>query len=124
MKIVFLNIKKLRELQAITRDVMASDLDMSLSGYSKIERGEVDITLSKLYKIAEILNVRLDEILNFDPSLIFSLTNSSKVQETGSHADLTDFHEATYKEKYIKLLEKEVDRLGGKDLKLNLRKNA
>ena len=55
MKEVTESIKKFRELKNLTRDELADKLDMSLSGYSKLERGEVDLTLTKLYRIAEIL---------------------------------------------------------------------
>ena len=47
------NIKKFRELKNITREQMASDLEMSLSNYSKIERNEIDLTISRIQKIAQ-----------------------------------------------------------------------
>ena len=34
-------IKKFRELKNITRETIAAELKMSLSNYSKIERGEI-----------------------------------------------------------------------------------
>ena len=39
---------------------------MSSSGYGKIERGDVDLTLSKLTKIAEIFGVSVEFIFNFN----------------------------------------------------------
>lgn len=50
IKIISANIKKYRELKGLTREVVASELDMSVSGYSKIERGEIDLTITKLQK--------------------------------------------------------------------------
>jgi transcriptional regulator with XRE-family HTH domain len=44
---------------------------MSTSGYSKIERGEVDLTISKLIKIAKILDVSVEFIFKFDISNLF-----------------------------------------------------
>jgi transcriptional regulator with XRE-family HTH domain len=111
MKTVYENIKKFRELKSVTRESMASDLGMSLSGYSKLERGEVDITLSKVYKISQILSISLEQLLNFDASQIFNVTNNQQVQGLGSQADVINFYGDDYKEKYIKLLESEVDRL-------------
>lgn len=111
MKEVYDNIKKFRELKSITREFMAGELGMSLSGYSKLERGEVDITLSKIQKIAQILNVSLEQILNFDASQIFNVSNNQQVQGLGSSADVINFYEDDYKEKYIKMLERELERL-------------
>ena len=103
------SIKKFRELKNLTRDELADKLDMSLSGYSKLERGEVDLTLTKLYRIAEILEVSVFQILNFDASQIFNINNS-----TGANGYVNEFHQHQsdeYKEKYIKMLETEIARL-------------
>ena len=79
MKHIIDNIKKFRELKNITREEFADKIEMSVSGYSKIERGEVDLTLTKLYKIAEILEVEVSQILNFDASQIFNVSNNKIV---------------------------------------------
>ena len=105
------NIKKFRELKNVTREVMASELDMSLSGYSKIERNEVDLTISKIQKIAEILKVDVSQILNFDASQIFNVSNNNLLQGFGAKAENMYFHSDDYKEKYIKMLEEENKRL-------------
>ncbi|MEY4710453.1 MAG: hypothetical protein RIS28_1585 [Bacteroidota bacterium] len=44
---VHLNIKKIRELKGIARNDMASMLGITLNGYGKIERGEVDISINR-----------------------------------------------------------------------------
>ena len=44
---------------------------MSVSGFSKIERGEIDLTISKLEKIANAIGVSASQILNFDVTNIF-----------------------------------------------------
>lgn len=105
------NIKKFRELKNITREVIASELEMSLSGYSKIERNEVDLTISKIQKIAEILKVDVSQILNFDASQIFNVSNNNLVHSIGAKAENMHFHTDDYKEKYIKMLEEENKRL-------------
>jgi transcriptional regulator with XRE-family HTH domain len=69
--ILYKNIKKIRELKDLTRDYVASQLNMSTSGYGKIERGEVDLTISKLTKIAVVLNVSVDFILRFNIATFF-----------------------------------------------------
>jgi transcriptional regulator with XRE-family HTH domain len=111
MKNIYDNIKKFRELKNITRESIAAELGMSLSGYSKLERGEVDITISKIYKISDILSVSPEQLLNFDASQIFNVSNNAQVQGLGAHADTMNFYGDDYKEKYIKMLEAEVERL-------------
>jgi transcriptional regulator with XRE-family HTH domain len=105
------SIKKFRELKSITREQMSADLNMSLSNYSKIERGEIDLTITRINEIAQILKVDISQILNFDASQIFNVTHNSMVQGLGAKADNMHFHGDDYKEKYIKLLEQENQRL-------------
>lgn len=104
------NIKKFRELKNLTRDEIAEKLEMSLSGYSKLERGEVELTVNKLFRISEILNVDVSQILNFDASQIFNISqnqivNGVEIKEQHHH------YQDEYKDKYIQLLESEVERL-------------
>lgn len=66
------NIKKIRELKNLTREYVADEINMSTSGYGKIERGEVDLTISKLNKIAVVFNVSVDFIFKFNPTNFFT----------------------------------------------------
>jgi transcriptional regulator with XRE-family HTH domain len=116
MKTIFDNIKKFRELKSVTRESMASDLGMSLSGYSKLERGEVDLTLSKLVKISQILNVSIEQLLNFDPSQIFNNKENYEVNNAPINSGGMDHGINDYKEKYIRLLENELERLRNLEL--------
>jgi transcriptional regulator with XRE-family HTH domain len=105
------NIKKFRELKSITREHIASCLKMSLSNYSKIERGEIDLSISRVEAIANILEVDISQLLNFDASQIFNISNNKTVQGIGAKAENMHFYGDDYKEKYIKMLEKEIERL-------------
>jgi transcriptional regulator with XRE-family HTH domain len=69
---VYLNIRKIRELKNLTREYVAEELKMSMSGYGKIERGEVDLTVSKLIEIAKVLDVSIEFIFRFDVSIFFN----------------------------------------------------
>jgi transcriptional regulator with XRE-family HTH domain len=69
---IYSNIRKIRELKNLTREYVAAELNMSPSGYGKMERGEVDITISRLFDISDILNVPLSSILYLDISKLFS----------------------------------------------------
>lgn len=68
---VYKNIKKIRELKNFTREYIAGELGMSTSGYGKIERGEVDLTVTKITKLATILEVSVSFIFNFNINEIF-----------------------------------------------------
>jgi len=78
------NIKQLRELKNLTQSHIAERLNMSIGGYSKIESGQTDVTLSKIQRIAEILEADLATILNFDPKNIFNQYNNTHSIITGS----------------------------------------
>jgi transcriptional regulator with XRE-family HTH domain len=105
------NIKKFRELKNLTREKMASDLNMSLSNYSKIERGEIDLSISRVQEIANVLGVDVSQIINFDATQIFNVSNNNTVQGLGAKAENMHFHGDDYREKYIKMLEGENERL-------------
>ncbi len=70
---VYKKLKKIRELKGLTREYVSAELGMSSSGYSKIERGEVDINLSKLEKIAAVLGVSLEYIFRFNIDNILNM---------------------------------------------------
>jgi transcriptional regulator with XRE-family HTH domain len=78
------NIRLLREMMNLTREQMASDINMSLSGYGKMERGEVDITVSRLYEIADVLGVSPEVILNFDPGAMIKEMNHTTKEKSPS----------------------------------------
>ncbi len=101
------NIKKLRELKNISREWLAEKAEMSLSGYSKLERGEVDLTLTRVQKISEALGVSVSQVLNFDATQIFNISNNQNVQGVNN----TQIYHDEYKDKYIAKLEEEIDRL-------------
>jgi transcriptional regulator with XRE-family HTH domain len=72
-------IKKLRELRNYTQQYLADELDISLSGYGKIERDQTEITLVRLTKICSILEVDLHALLHFNGDNFFQ--NHRMVEE-------------------------------------------
>jgi transcriptional regulator with XRE-family HTH domain len=103
-------IKILREIKNISTKQMADELDMSLSGYLKIERGEVDINTEKLSKIASNLNVNPEDLLSFNGSIIKDITlhNSSGAFNHGQLSyHFPDEMKQLYEDK-IKLLEDKI----------------
>lgn len=85
-----LSIKKIRELKNFTQQYMAAELNLSLSGYGKIERNESDLTIKRLRNIAQILGVEIDFIINFNQQEILnpSLTkNNTQLNGVSSNND-------------------------------------
>jgi transcriptional regulator with XRE-family HTH domain len=66
-------IKKLRELKNFTQSHMAEELGISQSTYSKIEMGEVDVSMSKLEKISSVLGLTPQEVFTFNEQMIFNV---------------------------------------------------
>lgn len=82
------NIKQLRELKNFTQAHVPTQLDMSISGYAKIESKRTDVSLSKLSKIAEILETDISKILNFDAKTIFNQSHNTNCSITGNNETL------------------------------------
>jgi transcriptional regulator with XRE-family HTH domain len=111
VKAAILNIKRFREIKDLTREQMASDLNLSLSGYAKLERGEIEITVNRLFEIADILEVDVSQILNFDAKYIFNISNSQGVQGFDKGGNYHFHTQDIYREKYIAKLEEEIQNL-------------
>lgn len=60
------NMRFFRQAKNWTQEDIASKLNISPHAYGRIERGETDVDLSKLMKIADLFEIRLAELLGFD----------------------------------------------------------
>jgi len=67
MKVVAGNIRKIREYRNYTQDYLAAKLGISQNAYSKIELSYSKLTLDRLFHIALILDVKVTQLLYFDP---------------------------------------------------------
>ena len=104
-------IKNIRELKNFTQEYMADKLEISQAAYSKLEKGDLKISQDKLNKIAEILDVNLEDIKDFDNKRILNSYNSIKGNNsniTYSNQDIILIHKL-YEDK-INLLEKLVQK--------------
>ncbi len=68
---VYEKIRFLRESKDWSQEDMAGKLNMSVSGYSKIERGETKVALSKLKKVSEILGIDVMELMSLGEKNIY-----------------------------------------------------
>jgi transcriptional regulator with XRE-family HTH domain len=70
-------IRSMRESKNWSQEEMASKLNMSVNGYSKIERGETNPHISKLEQIAKELNVDLLELMSGGKNVYLIRDNSN-----------------------------------------------
>jgi transcriptional regulator with XRE-family HTH domain len=99
MLTIGMKIKKLRELRNYTQEHMAKKLNMSANGYGKIERDETDISYSRMQQIADILEVSIPEIINFDDKLILG----NKPSHDASPRNIKDYERAFYEQEIYHL---------------------
>ena len=100
----------MRSLKGLTQEEMAEKLNMSESGYAKIEQGKTKLQNPRLEKIVEVLGIELKDLLSFDEkTVIFNKNDNSFIVEQYGYANSTVkvTHEL---EKYKLLLEqKEIE---------------
>jgi len=81
-------LRKLRELRNYTQEYIAKQLNMTATGYGKIERDESEVSYQKLKKIAVILNIKIEDIINFNENLVFDIIhNQTTARNEPTHAD-------------------------------------
>lgn len=56
-------IRTYRTMKGLSQENVAKLLGISLNSYSKIERGETDITVTRLQQIADVLQIRITDIV-------------------------------------------------------------
>lgn len=65
MKALGKRIKELRKVQEFSQEDLSYEADIPLSQVGRIERGEINPTISSLAAIAAALHVELKELFNF-----------------------------------------------------------
>jgi len=107
-------IRKMRDLKGIKQEDMAFFLGISQQAYSKLETGESELSLQKLEKITEKLEISFQTLLDFSPHNIFSQNNHNKNKNPTQNIYQSPSFSPTEKtlyEKVIENLEKENARL-------------
>ena len=75
-------VRKLRELRDFSQEYMATQLGMTQQNYSAIENDpNEDVSVRRLKKIAQILDIQFNDLLNFDEKNIFN--NYSQAEQFG-----------------------------------------
>lgn len=115
-------IHKIRELKNISPKDMADRLNMSLSGYQRIERDEVSINMERLLELAGIFEMKPEDLLTFDEKNIFNFHDNSQNygpngQNNGTlSAEIKKLYEdkISLQEEMIKMLQEKIKGLEGK----------
>jgi len=113
------NIKKLREFKGYTREVIADELNLTVSGYGKIESGEVEFSVKKVFEIANILNTDAINLMKLNSSDMFKIPDPLDLSKYEYKAEnhttvLRDSNQVLY----LKLLEKRIETIENKIEKL------
>ncbi|NEN76553.1 helix-turn-helix transcriptional regulator [Pelistega sp. NLN82] len=70
------NIRDIREDKNLTQADMAERLSMSVTGYAKLERGENNISIERLHRIAQILEVEVFDLMTSGSEGVLVFNNS------------------------------------------------
>jgi transcriptional regulator with XRE-family HTH domain len=104
-------IRLIREAKGLTQEQIAEKLKMSANAYGNIERGDNDPKLSKLQKIAEILEIPLADLV--DLSEQGSLTIN--FNKDGKHQNIYLGSSNTELEKQLLVNQLQAEKLAMKD---------
>jgi len=65
-------VASIRDAKGMNQDEMAAKLNMSSTGYAKIEQGKTKLLNPRLEKIVETLDTNLKDLLNFNEKNVFN----------------------------------------------------
>ncbi len=101
-------IREVRKQKGLSHDNMAHELDMSTSAYNKLERGETTLSLERLFKIIQVLEISLSDV--------FEIKNGDIIQDLKDHSiGKVETLNQENKEKSEKIIELYEERLKDKD---------
>lgn len=112
-------IRMMREFRQLSQEDMAEKMNMSPSGYAKIERGETRLQYDKLVQIAQIFNVSLSDLVDNDKGVIFFMNengnNTSANYYSGDHSIMFEIEklklQLIHKDELLDQKEKELETL-------------
>jgi len=76
-KQVGVKIKQLRTIKGWSRQQIADRLEMSVTGYGGIERGETDVCITRLARIATVFEIALSDLLGWNEKITFNLSQDN-----------------------------------------------
>lgn len=76
MKNIIEKIKEIRIAKRYSQEDLAEKLNINQSTYFKIENGKTELTITRIYEIAKILEVSVSELLGIGPNNVPEMDNS------------------------------------------------
>lgn len=78
-------LRTLREVHGYKQEFVGNHLGISQTGYTKIEVGEVDLSIRHLEKLAELYKITPEQLLNWNGKIsINTIQNNENVVVTNS----------------------------------------
>ena len=119
MNKVLEKIKEIRKQKGFSHEYIAHELEISQVAYSKLEKSETKLTVERLYKLAEILETKVTDLLNEQPENEFNQTNTDS--SIGYQQQIENLYQED-KEKTTKIIDLYEERLKDKDILIALLK--
>lgn len=70
-------IRAFRTIKNLSQENMAQMIGISSTAYAKLERGETEMSYTRLEQVAQVLEVRVTDLINFGENGFFYMNNSS-----------------------------------------------
>jgi transcriptional regulator with XRE-family HTH domain len=105
---ILANITEFRKQKRFSNEVMAHELSISTAAYRKIEFNQTKLTVEKLIKISQILEVDIANLLDIKSKIELHQTN--KDNSTGYLQQIENYHQENKEltENFVKSLQSEI----------------
>ena len=114
MEQVLENIKRIRKHKGYSHEYVAHQLDISQVAYSKLEKNETKLTVERLYKLAEILEAGVGDLLEVNPNNVYHQYDNHNNATLIAHQEVQNLYEEN-KDQNQKIIELYEARLQDKD---------
>ena len=82
-------IRAFRTIKNLSQENMAQMIGISSTAYAKLERGETEMSYTRLEQVAQVLEIRVSDLINFGENGFFYMNNSSNSGNASSPHGLT-----------------------------------
>ena len=115
MEQILNNIINICKKKGLSHENMAFEINISQPAYTKLLQNKTKLTVERLYKIAEILEVNVSELMGLETQNQFNQTNKdSSLGQLFQTQQIENFYQEN-KEQYQKIIELYEQRLKDKD---------
>ncbi len=96
-------IKQIRIIKGWSREQVADRIGISVAGYGSIERGETDVSMTRLAQLAEIFEITLSDLLGVTEKTVFNFTGThSKCHNWKVNSSPNEFQELVLRQELEK----------------------